>query len=57
VSIGTDAHNTEEMRFMEIGAAAAITAGIPDNRILNLLGPDDVAAWAQSHGGSGGRRA
>jgi histidinol phosphatase-like PHP family hydrolase len=49
VSIGTDAHNIEEMRFMEIGVAAATLAGIPQTRILNLLGPEQVKEWAASH--------
>jgi histidinol phosphatase-like PHP family hydrolase len=49
VTIGTDAHNIEEMRFMEVGVAAALIAGIPSDRILNLLGPNEVKEWAASH--------
>jgi histidinol phosphatase-like PHP family hydrolase len=49
VTIGTDAHNIEEMRFMEVGVAAALTAGIPSHKILNLLGPDEVKEWAAAH--------
>ena len=37
VSIGTDAHTPAELVFLEIGIAAAILAGIPRGRVLNLL--------------------
>jgi putative hydrolase len=37
VSIGTDAHAPSELAFLEIGVAAAILAGIPRDRVLNLL--------------------
>ena len=37
VSIGTDAHTPSELVFLEIGIAAAILAGVPRDRILNLL--------------------
>jgi DNA polymerase (family 10) len=47
VSIGSDAHNTDEMRFVDIGVAAALRAGIGEDRILNLLGPGELAAWAR----------
>jgi DNA polymerase (family 10) len=45
VSIGSDAHNTDEMRFVDIGVAAALRAGIGEDRILNLLGPGELAEW------------
>ncbi len=46
ISIGTDAHSTAELRFMEYGLAAAIRAGIPRERILNYLPRDELLAWA-----------
>jgi histidinol phosphatase-like PHP family hydrolase len=49
VSIATDAHNIEEMRFMEIGLAAALLAGIDPGRILNLLDAGEVKEWAAAH--------
>jgi histidinol phosphatase-like PHP family hydrolase len=49
VSIGTDAHNRSEMRFIDIGVAAAISAGIPKSRVLNFMGRDELLAWAQAH--------
>ncbi|HEX2089432.1 MAG TPA: PHP domain-containing protein [Actinomycetota bacterium] len=47
ISIGTDAHSTAELRFMEYGLAAAIRAGIPRERILNYLPRDQLLAWAR----------
>src|SRR2546422_4626063 len=37
ISIGTDAHTPGELAFLEIGIAAAILAGVPRERVLNLL--------------------
>jgi histidinol phosphatase-like PHP family hydrolase len=45
VSIGTDAHDTNEMRFVDVGIAAALEAGVPRGRILNHLSPDELARW------------
>jgi histidinol phosphatase-like PHP family hydrolase len=36
-SIGTDAHDSFEMQFFPVGLAAAVTAGIPRERIVNFL--------------------
>jgi DNA polymerase (family 10) len=47
ISIGTDAHRTAELRFMEYGLAAAIRAGIPRERILNYMPRDELLAWAR----------
>jgi putative hydrolase len=46
ISIGTDAHHPNELAFLELGVAAAVRAGVPPARILNLLSADDVVAWA-----------
>lgn len=56
VSIGTDAHHPEELRFMEFGLAAAIQGGIPGDRILNLLPIDQLQTWARETSGRRGRR-
>jgi histidinol phosphatase-like PHP family hydrolase len=45
ISIGTDAHATEELRFQEFGVAAAILADIPRDRILNFLPVEGLRAW------------
>lgn len=47
ISIGTDAHSTSELRFMEFGLAAAIRAGIPRDGILNFMPRKDVLRWAR----------
>jgi DNA polymerase (family 10) len=46
ISIGTDAHSTAELMFMEFGLAAAIRAGIPQERILNFMSREDLLEWA-----------
>ncbi|MFN2489568.1 MAG: hypothetical protein ABR529_07505 [Actinomycetota bacterium] len=46
ISIGTDAHDPSEMRFVDIGVASALRAGIPRARILNFLSRDELVAWA-----------
>jgi DNA polymerase (family X) len=47
ISIGTDAHRTVELRFMEYGLAAAIRAGIRRDRILNYMPRDELLGWAR----------
>lgn len=48
VSIGTDAHNQSEMRFIEVGVAAALKAGIAKDRILNFQPWEEIVAWTRS---------
>jgi hypothetical protein len=45
-SIGSDAHNAEELDFLPMGLAIAAAAGVPRDRVLNYLGPGDVIRWA-----------
>jgi histidinol phosphatase-like PHP family hydrolase len=47
ISIGTDAHSVGELRFMELGLAAAIRAGIARDRILNFQPVEDVLEWSR----------
>jgi putative hydrolase len=49
ISIGTDAHYPWELSVMPFGLAAAILAGIPKERILNLRPVEEVLAWTASH--------
>jgi putative hydrolase len=46
ISIGSDAHSPDELDHLELGEAAAIRAGIPEDRILNLRSADEVVVWA-----------
>jgi histidinol phosphatase-like PHP family hydrolase len=45
ISVGTDAHRRDELRFVEIGVATVILAGVPPERVLNLLGREELLAW------------
>jgi histidinol phosphatase-like PHP family hydrolase len=47
LSIGTDAHSEWELRFIWLGVAAAIKAGIERERVINYMSADDLVAWAQ----------
>jgi histidinol phosphatase-like PHP family hydrolase len=47
ISLGTDAHHPDELRFMEFGLAAAIQAGIARDRVLNFLPRDQLQTWAR----------
>ncbi|HXF35616.1 MAG TPA: histidinol-phosphatase, partial [Actinomycetota bacterium] len=47
VAIDTDAHAPGELGFIVFGLAAAILAGIPRDRVLNLLPADEVVRWAE----------
>lgn len=48
VSMGTDAHNPEEMQYLPVALAAAISAGIPKDKILNFMSADALAAWVRN---------
>jgi histidinol phosphatase-like PHP family hydrolase len=50
ISIGTDAHNQSEMRFIDVGVAAALKAGISVDRILNFQPWEEIVAWTSSLG-------
>jgi putative hydrolase len=47
ISIGTDAHSVGELEFIGLGVAAAISSGIPRERILNYRPREEVLAWAR----------
>jgi histidinol phosphatase-like PHP family hydrolase len=48
ISLGTDSHGAAQLRFMEYSAAAALMAGVPPDRILNLMPLDELLRWAKS---------
>jgi histidinol phosphatase-like PHP family hydrolase len=48
ISIGTDAHHPDELPFVDLGVAAAVEAGLPLDRIINTMPPDDLIAWARA---------
>ncbi|HEX2053302.1 MAG TPA: PHP domain-containing protein [Actinomycetota bacterium] len=45
ISIGSDAHWPGQIAFVEFGLAAALEAGIPPDRILNLKPVEDLMDW------------
>jgi histidinol phosphatase-like PHP family hydrolase len=45
VSIGTDAHADWQLEWIDLGLAAALSAGVRPDRILNLMGLDELLAW------------
>lgn len=45
ISIGTDAHTPDEMQYLPVGLAAAISAGIPKERIINFMTAEELASW------------
>lgn len=44
--IGTDAHNTQEMRFIDFGLALALSAGIEQERIVNFWPEQRLLEWS-----------
>ena len=46
ISIGSDAHAPAQLAFVDLGLAAAIRAGIPRERVLNLMSRDELLAWS-----------
>ena len=51
ISIGTDAHDPEEMEFVDVGVATVVEAGFPLDRVLNMMPVDEVLEWTASHVG------
>jgi histidinol phosphatase-like PHP family hydrolase len=45
-SIGSDAHDAEELEDLPIGMAIASLAGIGRDRVINYLSADEIIAWA-----------
>jgi putative hydrolase len=46
ISLGTDAHDPLQLRFMDYGLASALRAGMRRERILNFLSANELRAWA-----------
>jgi histidinol phosphatase-like PHP family hydrolase len=45
ISLGTDAHDAAQLRFMDLGLASALLAGVKRNRILNFMTRDELLDW------------
>lgn len=48
ISMGTDAHDPDEFRFMPYALASALKAGVQRDRILNLMPVEDLLEWVAS---------
>jgi histidinol phosphatase-like PHP family hydrolase len=48
ISLGTDAHHPWQLQFIDFGLAAAVSAGIPKERVLNFMTGDELLKWARS---------
>jgi histidinol phosphatase-like PHP family hydrolase len=47
ISLGTDAHHSWQLEFIELGLAAALQAKIPARRIVNFMPILDLKSWIQ----------
>jgi putative hydrolase len=47
ISLGTDAHHPWQLKFIELGLAAALRAKIPADRIINFMPVRDLKTWIQ----------
>ena len=48
ISLGTDSHGPSQLRFIELGLASAMLAGVPRERIANFMGREELLEWASS---------
>ena len=48
ISLGTDSHDPQQLRFMEFALAAASIAGIKRERILNFMTKSELLNWTAS---------
>jgi histidinol phosphatase-like PHP family hydrolase len=47
ISFGTDSHGPSQLRFMEFSAAAALSAGIKPESILNFMPKEELLGWVE----------
>ena len=57
ISIGSDAHHPNQLRYLEYGLGAAALAGVPPERILNFWSAAELRAWAAGLRDGAGRAA
>ena len=46
ISLGTDSHDPQQLRFMDYALATAVRAGVPKDRILNFMDAEELRSWA-----------
>jgi histidinol phosphatase-like PHP family hydrolase len=47
VSIGTDAHAEWQLPWIDLGVGSCVAAGVPRDRILNLMSAREIREWAR----------
>jgi histidinol phosphatase-like PHP family hydrolase len=52
ISIGSDAHATDQLAALDYGIAAAHIAGIPAERIVNCMSAEELILWTHDLGGA-----
>jgi histidinol phosphatase-like PHP family hydrolase len=45
ISLGTDAHHSWQLEFIQLGLAAALQAKLPASRILNFMPVLELKTW------------
>lgn len=45
ISFGTDSHGPSQLRFIDFALAAALSAGIKSDRILNFMNREELLGW------------
>ena len=48
ISLGTDAHDAVQLRFLDLGLASALLAGIKRDRILNFMPQQQLLNWVST---------
>ena len=51
VTIDTDAHAPGQLEWQVLGCEQAVAADIPEARVVNVRGADELIEWAMRHGG------
>jgi DNA polymerase (family 10) len=47
ISLGTDAHHPWQLEFIDLALAAALTAKLPAERIVNFMALNDLRSWVE----------
>ena len=47
ISLSTDSHGATQLGFIDLGLAAALSAGIPAGRILNFMPLQQLKKWVE----------
>jgi putative hydrolase len=48
IAVDTDSHHPVDLAAMPLGVAALVEAGVPRERVLNTLAPDELLEWVAS---------